>query len=104
MVVASLTTNKPFVLFVDSLGKYLVSRVKREDTILYQEIEILSQRVEPVYIEDLEKRMECWIYEIPELQQSLDWDIPTRGFKVIEKVYKIVIYQGRDISLYVNPP
>jgi hypothetical protein len=49
----ALYTNKPFVLFVDSLGKYLVSRVKREDTTVYQE-------------ED--------------------------------------IYQGRDISLYVNPP
>ncbi len=86
----ALYTNKPFVLFVDSLGKYLVSRVKREDTTLYQEIEILSQRVTHVYIEDLEERMDCWIYEIPELQQSLDWDVPTRGFKIIEKVYKIV--------------
>jgi hypothetical protein len=82
-------TNMPFVLFVDSLGKYLVSRVKREDTTLYQEIDILSQKVEPIYIDDREERVECFIYEIPELQVSLDWDVPTRGFKIIEKEYKI---------------
>jgi len=83
-------TNKPFVLFVDILGKYLVSRVKREDTTLYKEIEALSCLVEPVYIDDREERVECIIYEIPGLQTSLDWDVPTRGFKIIEKEYKIV--------------
>jgi hypothetical protein len=83
-------TTKPFVLFVDSLGKYLVSRVKREDTTLYQEIETLSQMVDPIYVDDRENRVESWIYEIPELQTSLDWDVPTRGFKIIEKIYKIV--------------
>jgi hypothetical protein len=88
-------SNKPFVLFVDSLGKYLVSRVKREDTTLYQEIDVLSQRVEPIYVEpiymdDREERVESWVYEIPELQASLDWDVPTRGFKILEKKYKIV--------------
>lgn len=83
-------STKPFVEFVDSLGKYLVSRVKREDTTLYQEIDILSQQVEPVYVDDREERVESLIYEIPELQRSLDWDVPTRGFKIIEKSYKIV--------------
>jgi len=34
--------------------------------------------------------MECWIYEIPELQASLTWDVPTRGFKIRERKYKIV--------------
>jgi hypothetical protein len=82
-------TNKPFVLFVDSLSKYLVSRVKREDTTLYQEIDILSQKVEPIHIDDREERVECFIYEIPELQVCLDWDVPTRGFKITEKKYKI---------------
>lgn len=82
-------TNKPFVLFVDSLGKYLVSRVKREDTTLYQEIDVLSQRVEPIYADDREERVESWVYEIPELQTSLNWDVPTRGFKILEKTYKI---------------
>jgi hypothetical protein len=43
---------RPFVQFVDSLGKYLVSRVKREDTTLYKEIDILSQMVEPIPIDD----------------------------------------------------
>jgi len=83
-------TNKPFVIFVDSLGKYLVSRVKREDTTLYQEIEVLSYKVEPVYVDDREERVERWIYEIPDLQVSLGWEVSTRGFKIIEKEYKIV--------------
>jgi hypothetical protein len=82
-------STKPFVLFVDSLGKYLVSRVKREDTTLYQEIDVLSQMVDPIPIDDRENRVEGWIYEVPELQSSLDWDVPTRGFKIIEKTYKI---------------
>jgi len=83
-------STKPFVEFVDSLGKYLVSRVKREDTILYQEIDTLSQQVEALHMDDRAERVESWIYEIPELQRSLDWDVPTRGFKIIEKSYKIV--------------
>jgi hypothetical protein len=83
-------STKPFVLFVDSLDKYLVSRVKREDTTLYKEIDILSQMVDPIHIDDREERLESWIYEIPELQASLDWDVPTRGFRIIEKPYKIV--------------
>ena len=82
-------TTKPFVLFVDSLSKYLVSRVKREDTTLYQEIDVLSQMVDPMHIDDRDERVESWIYEVPELQVSLDWDVPTRGFKIIEKEYKI---------------
>jgi len=82
-------SNKPFVLFLDSLGKYLVSRVKREDTTLYQEIDVLSQMVEPIHIDDREERVESWVYEIPELQASLDWDVPTRGFRILEKTYKI---------------
>jgi hypothetical protein len=83
-------STKPFVLFVDSLGKYLVSRVKREDTTLYQEIDILCQQVEPLHIDDREERVESWIYEIPELHAVLDWDVPTRGFRILEKSYKIV--------------
>jgi len=83
-------SNKPFVLFLDSLGKYLVSRVKREDTTLYQEIDVLSQRVDPIYVDDTQQRVESWIYEVPELQTSLNWDVPTRGLKILEKTYKIV--------------
>jgi hypothetical protein len=82
--------NKPFVLFMDSLGKYLVSRVKDARTTLYKEIETLSQMVEPIYVDDRENRVESLIYEIPELHAVLDWDVPTRGFKIIEKSYKIV--------------
>jgi hypothetical protein len=83
-------STKPFVLFLDSLGKYLVSRVKDERTTLYKEIDTLSQMVEPIHVDDRENGVESWIYEIPELQASLDWDVPTRGFKIIEKSYKIV--------------
>jgi len=83
-------STKPFVEFVDSLGKYLVSRVRDERTTLYKEIETLSRMVEPIHIDDRENRVESWIYEIPELQRSLDWDLPTRGFRILEKGYKIV--------------
>ncbi len=84
-------SNKPFVLFLDSLGKYLVSRVKDARTTLYKEINTLSQMVEPIHVDDRENRVESLIYEIPELHAVLDWDVPTRGFKIIEKAYKIVL-------------
>ena len=57
---------------------------------MYNEIETLSRMVEPIHIDDRENGVENWIYEIPELQRSLDWDVPTRGFKIVERVYKIV--------------
>ena len=88
----------PFVLFLDSLGKYLVSRVRKECTTLYQEIQELSQIVVPIYIDDRENRVESWIYEIPALQTCLTWDVPTRGFKIVEKAYKIVSGQ----KIYIN--
>ena len=56
---------------------------------LYQEIEVLSERIDPIQVDDREDRVECWIYEIDQIQGALDWDIPTRGFKIIEKDYKI---------------
>jgi hypothetical protein len=72
-------STKPFVLFLDSLGKYLVSRVKDERTTLYKEIDTLSQMVEPIHVDDRENRVESLIYEIPELNAVLDWDVPTRA-------------------------
>ena len=86
----ALYTNEPFVIFVDGPGKYLVSRVKDERTTLYQEIEALSALVEPIYVNDREEQIEYWTYEIPELQGSSGWEVPIRGFKVIEKQYRIV--------------
>lgn len=89
----ALYANEPFVTFVtfvDSLNKYLVSRVKDERTTMYKEIQTLSALVKPIYTNDWEEQMECWIYEIPELQASLAWDVPTRGFKIRERKYKIV--------------
>jgi len=81
--------NKPFVLFLNSHGKYLVSRVKDKRTTLYKEITTLSQMVEPMHVDDRENQVESWIYEVPALEASLDWDIPTRGFRIVEKPYKI---------------
>ena len=86
----ALYTNEPFVIFVHELGKYLVSRVKDKRTTLYKEIEALSALVKPIYVNDWEEQIEYWIYEIPELQESLGWEVPIRGFKVIEKAYKLV--------------
>ena len=86
----ALYTNEPFVTFVDSLGKYLVSRVKDERTTMYKEIQTLSALVKPTYVDDWEEKIECWIYEIPELHVSLGWEVPIRGFRVIEKHYKLV--------------
>jgi hypothetical protein len=86
----ALYTNEPFVVFMNDLGKYLVSRVKDKRTTLYKEIEALSALVEPLYVNDWEEQIEYWVYEIPDLQESLGWEVPIRGFKVIEKDYKIV--------------
>jgi hypothetical protein len=91
----ALYTNEPFVEFANELGKYLVSRVKDERTTLYKEIEALSSLVEPIYVNDREEQIEYWIYEIPDLHKSLGWEVSIRGFKVIEKEYKIV--SGRQI-------
>jgi hypothetical protein len=65
----SLYTNAPFVRFIHGLGKYLVSRVKNER--LYKEIESLLELVQPVVINDWQERVECWIYEIPDLSEWL---------------------------------
>jgi len=50
--------------------------------------------LDPIHIDDRENRIESLIYEIPELHAVphavLDWDVPTRGFRIIEKTYKIV--------------
>lgn len=99
-------------MFMDSLGKYLVSRVKDERTTMYKEIETLSGLVEPIYVNDREEQIEYWIYEIPELHMSLGWKVPIRGFKVVEKDYKLVsgeqiytnIHKGGDIPLYDKSP
>ena len=108
----ALYTNEPFVIFVHELGKYLVSRVKDKRTTLYKEIEALSALVKPIYVNDWEEQIEYWIYEIPELQESLGWEVPIRGFKVIESHREGIqdsfrgedLHKGGDIPLYDNSP
>ncbi len=83
-----LFTNGPFVRFIHSLGKYLVSRVKNERTELYKEIEILSTLVRPVIINDWQNKVESWIYEVSGISEWLAPEIAIRGFKIVEKSYK----------------
>jgi len=99
----ALYTNEPFVNFMNLRNKYVVSRVKNERTNMYKEIESISKFVEPIYKNDHKEQIEYWIYEIPHLEASIGWDIPIRGFKIIEKHYKIKssekIYTKEDLFL-----
>ena len=52
---------------------------------MYQEIEALSKLVKPIHIVDREEQVEYWIREVPDLQESLGWSVPIRGFKQVEK-------------------
>ncbi len=85
----ALYTNEPFVEFMNERNKYIVSRVKNERTNMYKEIESLSKSVVPIHKDDRDEQIEYWIYEIPHLEVSIGWQIPIRGFKIIEKHYKI---------------
>ena len=85
----ALYTNEPLVKFMDARGKYVVTRVKNERTNMYKEIEALSKDVTPIYKDDWDEQIEYWIYEIPHLELSLGWKVPIRGYKIIEKEYKI---------------
>jgi len=58
--------------------------VKREDSLIYKEIEALSTLTRPIVGYDKEKSIYYQIYEISSLNRSINWDIPLRGFKIIE--------------------
>jgi len=60
--------------------------VKDERTTLYQEINALATFVEPICGENGDGTLRYSIYEISNLHQSLGWDVPLRGFLVIERV------------------
>lgn len=77
--------NYPFITYLNQRGKDLIAKVKDERTTLYQEICALATFVSPVCGEEKNGRLQYEIYEIPNLHQSLDWDIPLRGFLVIER-------------------
>lgn len=76
--------NQPFVRHCLAHGLDLVARVKDERTDLYQEIRPLSALVKPITDYDRQAGVAYTIYEIPDLHLSLDWDIPLRGFQLIE--------------------
>ena len=82
----ALYTNYPFVSLVKKqLSKDIVAKVKNEDSVIYQEIEALSTLTKAITGYDKEKGLVYQIYEIPSLHQSINWDIPLRGFKIIER-------------------
>jgi len=77
--------NQPFVVHLAQQNKHLIARVKDERTTLYQEILALATFVKPICGLDKNGRLRYEIYEIGDLQQSLGWSIPLRGFLVIER-------------------
>lgn len=81
----ALYMNQPFVSHLDERGKHLIARVKDERTALYQEILALATLVSPICGEDKNGALRYEIYEIDDLQVSLGWEIPLRGFLVIER-------------------
>ena len=82
----ALYLNYPFVsLIKKQLSKDIVAKVKNEDSVIYKEIEALSTLTKPITGYDKEKGLVYEIYEIPSLNRSINWDIPLRGFKIIER-------------------
>jgi hypothetical protein len=82
----ALYINYPFVAMVKKeLNKDIIAKVKNEDSLIYREIEALSTLTQPIVGYDQERSITYEIYEIPSLHQSIKWDIPLRGFKVIER-------------------
>lgn len=81
----ALYMNQPFVIYLDDRGKHLIARVKDERTVLYQEILALATFIKPICGEDKNGHRRYEIYEIDDLEQSLGWSIPLRGFLVIER-------------------
>lgn len=80
----ALYMNEPFVRHCIKHGCHIVARVKDERTTLYKEIETLASMGEPIKGYDSEKGIVYTIYEIEEIHISLGWDIPLKGFKIIE--------------------
>jgi len=81
----ALYINYPFVsLIKKELQKDILAKVKSEDSLIYREIQALSTLTQPIKGYDEEKSIVYQIYEIPSLHQSIGWDIPLRGFKIIE--------------------
>jgi hypothetical protein len=80
----ALYMNQPFVRQCQACGYEAVIRVKNERTELYQEIQALSQWVKPLEDYAPQEGVAYTIYEIPDLHLSVGWEIPLRGFKIIE--------------------
>ena len=81
----ALYMNHPFVSYLQDRGKHLIARVKDERTTLYQEILALAKMTPPICGEDKKGQLRYEIYEVPHLHQSIGWQIPLRGFLIIER-------------------
>ncbi len=77
--------NQPFVRNLVQQGKDLIARVKDERTTLYQEILALATLVKPICGTDKDGARRYQIYEIDNIHKSLGFEIPLRGFLVIEQ-------------------
>ena len=64
---------------------HLIARVKDERTTLYQEILALAKMTPPICGEDKKGQLRYEIYEVLHLHQSIGWQIPLRGFLIIER-------------------
>jgi len=82
----ALYINYPFASLVKKeLNKDIIAKVKNKESLIYREIEALSALTQPIVGYDEQKSIRYEIYEIPSLHQSIKWDIPLRGFKMIER-------------------
>lgn len=84
VTVDAIYMNQPFVRHCSHYDYDVVARVKNERTHLYKEIDALSSLTEPITGYDAKEGVAYTIYEIPQVHLSIGWDIPLRGFKIIE--------------------
>lgn len=105
----ALYMNYPFFFLAESEGKYIVARVKDESSQLYKEIDNLSTISKPIKGYDIEENLFYLIYQIPDIDKSIGWDIPLTGYKIIErkkiiKNKKIIGYEENTFFCATNLP
>ena len=95
----ALYMNHPFVSYLHDRNKHLIARVKDERTTLYQEILALAKLTTPICGEDRNGQLRYEIYDVPYLHQSMGWQIPLRGFLIIERTRHV---KQRQITWHEN--